>query len=275
MAGDVLVRLRQGGHRGLVRAGVHADARPQLAVHLHADFHGVGRDLGFVEGRPTRRLEQTLRVAEALVQLFGDVRRERREHHHQRREFGAFGGAPAGARHVEVFHHRRDGGVELQRRHLLAHLFDGAVQGAFHMRFGRAVLGGQDALPQAVQKAGRALDAAALVVRRLIVRADEQQIEAHRVRSVFGDDRVRGDHVAAALGHLASVADDEAVGAELAERLVEVERAEVVQRHGEKARVHEVQHGVFVAADVAVHGKPLARELRVEGRIVPVRARIA
>ena len=109
----------------------------------------------------------------------------------------------------------------------------------------------------------RALDAAALIVRSLVVGAHEKQVQPHGVGAVFRHHVVRANDVAAALGHLAAVADDDAVGAKLAERFVEIQHVHVGQRHGEKARVHEMQHGVFVAADVAIHRQPLAGEFSV------------
>jgi chaperonin cofactor prefoldin len=67
--------------------------------------------------------------------------------------------------------------------------------------------------------------------------------------------------VALALAHLRALADDEPVGAEAGERLVEREQPRVVQHHRHEARVEQVQHRVLVAADVAVHRQPLAGEL--------------
>ena len=59
------------------------------------------------------------------------------------------------------------------------------------------------------------------------------------------------------LRHLRAVLDDQAVGAELRERLLEVDVPDVVQHHRDEARVHQVQHGVLVAADVRVDRQPL------------------
>ncbi len=64
------------------------------------------------------------------------------------------------------------------------------------------------------------------------------------------------------------------MGAELHERLLEIDVAEVLEHHGDEARVHQVQHRVLVAADVAVHGQPAGGERVVHGRVVPVRGRV-
>ena len=47
--------------------------------------------------------------------------------------------------------------------------------------------------------------------------------------------------------------------------------ARVVQHHRDEARVQQVQHGVLVAADVAVHRQPLLRQLAVERHVVAAR----
>ena len=91
-------------------------------------------------------------------------------------------------------------------------------------------------------------------------------------RSMIGSGN---DHVPLALGHLGALANDQSVGAELREGLLEVEPPHVVQRHGDEARVEEVEHGVLVAADVGVDRQPAAGEFGVEGAVVEVGGRIA
>ena len=58
------------------------------------------------------------------------------------------------------------------------------------------------------------------------------------------------------------------MGTKPLERLAEADDAELMQGHGEEAGVHQVQHGVLVAADVAVHRQPLRRQLRLDGEVV-------
>ena len=58
------------------------------------------------------------------------------------------------------------------------------------------------------------------------------------------------------------------MGAKPFERFAEADDAELMQGHGQEAGVHEVQHRVLVATDVAVHRQPLGGQLRLDGEVV-------
>ena len=116
----------------------------------------------------------------------------------------------------------------------------------------------------------RADDALVAIVTALFERAEEHQVHPHGIGAVLLDQRIRHDDVAAALRHLRAFIDDQTVRAELRERLFEVDEAEILQRHRDEARIHQVQHGVLVAADVRVHRQPLARDVGIEGDVVAI-----
>ena len=65
------------------------------------------------------------------------------------------------------------------------------------------------------------------------------------------------------------------MGTELRVRGVEVQVAEVGQHHADKSGIQEMQHRVFVAADVAAHRKPLLGPGRVERPVGEFRGGVA
>jgi hypothetical protein len=154
--------------------------------------------------------------------------------------------------------------VVLELRELLGDLLDRLVQLALDVGVRRSVgeprpssCSRDDRVPEPTQEAVRALDALVPVVAALLERAPGTSGTAERVGAELLDDRVGHDHVPLALRHLGALADDQAVGAEACEGLLEVQPPQVVEHHGEEARVEEMEHGVLVAPDVAVHREPL------------------
>ena len=80
---------------------------------------------------------------------------------------------------------------------------------------------------------------------------------------------VIGRHRAGTLRHLLAARGDDALVEQPGERLVEIEQAEIVQRHGEEARVDQVHGGVLAPADVLIHRHPVFHFGRIEGARVP------
>ena len=133
------------------------------------------------------------------------------------------------AHDVHVLHHRRDRGVVLQPRHVVAHFLDRLVKLAQHGGIGRARAPGlEHARPEPVEKSPNAGDALVLKIAALLIWSDEHEVRAKRVRAPPFDILVRNHHVAAALRHLRPVTNDRAVRAELRERLLELDVSGVV-----------------------------------------------
>ena len=86
-AGEERLHLLVGQRRGLQRVGVgvggHRDAAADLAVDLHRVLDGVLDEVLRV-GHRERPVRQRGVVAQPLPQLLGQVRRQRRDHQHQR-----------------------------------------------------------------------------------------------------------------------------------------------------------------------------------------------
>src|SRR5579859_1988030 len=62
------------------------------------------------------------------------------------------------------------------------------------------------------------------------------------------------------------------MGSEALERLLKFQEAQVVQRHGEKTHIHQVQHAMFRTSDIHIDREPLAQQIRVPRlRLVVVR----
>ncbi len=160
-------------------------------------------------------------MSEAFVQLFCEVRSERCQHDYQRLQFGARRCAPALASDIQILHHCGNCRVVLEFRHLLGELADGLVHRPLHLPVRRIVTCREYALPQPVEKSIRPLNAFALIVTALLVRSQEQQVHAHRVRTIFGNDIVRDDDVTLALRHLSAFADEQPVRAKTGKGFVE------------------------------------------------------
>ena len=112
--------------------------------------------------------------------------------------------------------------------------------------------------PQTAQEPVHALHALVRPVGVLVGRADEEDVAARGVRAVALHDRRGRDDVAAGLAHLRAVLRDHPLREQRPEGLLEVEVAEVRERLGEEARVHQVQDRVLDPADVLIDRHPLA-----------------
>src|SRR5436190_434438 len=229
---------------GLGRPARHGDPPAQLAVHLHRDLHLLGGREPLVEGGPTRRGEDRILMAEPLPQRLAEVRRVGGKENEQR-----LGRAPRRrhrsrlAHQVDVLHHRRDRGVVVQRFGIGADLLDGLVQLALHRRRelpGAGAGGLVRACPHLVEEPPDPDDAGIAEVPALLEGAEEHEVHAERVGSPLLEVLVGDDGVAPRLGHLGPVLHDHPVGAELDIRLLEGEVPEILERHGDEPRVHEV-----------------------------------
>ena len=96
-------------------------------------------------------------------------------------------------------------------------------------------------------------------------RRRKQDKDPGGVRAVTGDDLLGIDHVALGLGHLSPVFEDHPLGQQVFERLVKADQPQVLQDHGKKPRVHQVQDRMLHAADVLVHGHPAVGQRPVKG----------
>ncbi len=129
-----------------------------------------------------------------------------------------------------------------------------------------------DQAVHAVQEPVAALHAGIRPVELPVGRRGEQDEEPRGIRTVFGHDILRADHVAQGLAHLLAVLVDHPLRQQVLERLLAGNEPHVVQGHHEEARVEQVQNrmlhpaGVLVYAVIAepvVHLFPLERLLRV------------
>ena len=129
--------------------------------------------------------------------------------------------------------------------------------------------------PETMQETAHAFDAGVAPIEIALGGRGEQTEEPRRVGAVPRDQVVGLDDVAARFAHRGAVLDDHALGEEVAEGLVEREEAEIAQDFREEARVEEMQHRVFDAADVLVDAaapEPV-RHLRRRKRLALVRRR--
>jgi len=186
-------------------------------------------------------------------ELFCEVRSEGCNHRHEGLDLGAGSDAATRADDVQALHHRGDRGVVTEFRDLLRDLTNRLMHLPLDALVGRAILGTNRGVEEAVQEAAGTLDPLVLVVATLLERPEKHEVRSEGVGAVLFDDRIGHDHVALRLRHLRAFTDDEAVSAEPREGLLEVDVAEILQHHREEARVEQVQHGVLVATDVGVH----------------------
>ena len=149
---------------------------------------------------------------------------------------------------VREFHHPRDGGVERQLGDIIRDRADRLMEDAVFFAVRRAIddrrvelhcFGAviDDEPPDAIEETEDAVDA--LHAPRLggFERAHEHFVEAKRIGTVFGDDGIGVDDVAAALGHLLVVfAEDHALVDELLERLGRADDAAVEEHFVPEAR---------------------------------------
>ena len=133
----------------------------------------------------------------------------------------------------------------------------------------------QRQLPDAVEPAPLALNAAVVPVAAGLPGAEEHQIEADGVGAEAFDPLVGVDDVAAALGHLVSVFGDRALIEESGERLVDRQVAHIARGLGEEAGVEQVHDGVLRAAGVLVDRQPAFGQLGADRRVVVVRIDVA
>ena len=167
---------------------------------------------------------------------------------------------------VGADHHLRDGGVEAELFNVLTDFFECLMHHAEQFLVGagnlpdlrgnligsiRLFLAGDT--PDAGEKTGNALDPLHLPGFHLFERAHEHFIEAQCVGTVFFDDVVGVDHVAAGLGHFLSVlAQDESLVDEFLKRLGRGDVAEVEEHLVPETGVEQVKHGVLGAANVEI-----------------------
>src|SRR3990172_4930888 len=270
----------------LVDAGGRLDAVAHLPVHLDDQRDLILAGQLRVPGRPGLPVH-AVGAAAARPQLFGDVRRHRRQHQHQRLDGLVPGVAVDGAGVTgaeQAVRHLHEGGqerVEPESLHVLRRLADGLVGEAAHLPHGvRGRLAGprfvQDEAPDAVEPAPDAVDPLGAEGAALVPGADEHQVAAEGVGAVADDVLVRGDDVTARLRHALAVrAQDLPLVEQPQERLVAVDDTQVAGDLPEEAGVEQVHDGVLCAAGVLVHGQPGLCALRVDGPGIVARAEVA
>ncbi len=271
----------------------HRDDVAHLAIDLHRDLERVmhqERGVGLGPGL----LPQPL-AAERRPQLLGDVRRVGLDQRDQGRgrepDDRGLGVAAPRRSLVEQLHGRGDGGVEVEALcRVASRLVDRPVRLARQREAALAQPGGRGGRgseayavlgqaahhrPQALEKPVAAGDAAVGPLGVVLGRAQEQHVEAQRVRAVAGDQLVGRDHVALRLGHLGAVLVDHALREQALEGLLEADQPGVVEHLREEARVEQVQDRVLDAADVLVDGQPAVDIAPLPGVVGVVRVDVA
>src|SRR3989344_9349924 len=189
-------------------------------------------------------------------------------------------------------HHRRNGGIELERLYVTSH---------FQYRFVQLPLGplgsslfvacpvairakrgcgtGVRSLsqpPHAFKESPRAYHALRAPRDRIGEGPHEHFVHAERVGAVGLHDVVGIYHVAVALAHLLSVWRlDESDGDQTHERLVSGNDADVVQEFVPKARVDKVARRVLRAAHIGVYRCPVFLFFLIDERFFVVRVHVA
>ena len=94
--------------------------------------------------------------------------------------------------------------------------------------------------------------------------------QPERVCTLVVEDGLGSYQIALGLGHLGAAEADHPLGEQSLERLPEALRGDtqVGQRLGEEPGVHQVEDGVFDAADVLVDGQPVVDRLSREWGLV-------
>src|SRR5689334_12726566 len=107
-------------------------------------------------------------------------------------------------------------------------------------------------VPHATQKTAHSTNAGVGEVSTAVVRSEKHQVHAQRVGSESIEVHVGVHHVASTLAHLAATADQQPVSAKAGEWLLEVQVAQVVQRHCDKAAVQQMQDRVLRSTDIHI-----------------------
>ena len=129
--------------------------------------------------------------------------------------------------------------------------------------------------PQPAQEADDPLDHGLRPLHVLVGRAQEEDVEPHRVGAVLATSSSGPDDVALRLRHLRAAHLHPALVEQARERLAEAEHPQVVHRLDEEARVEQVAGRVVDAADVLRDGQPVVDDGAVERRLVVVRVDVA
>ena len=216
-------------------------------------------------------LVDRVRLTQPRPQLFRQVRCERRQQEQHAGDLFAMHRVTFLQR-IQVRHERCDGGVVAQLLQVLRHRLDRAVQRPPRIERGRPVDQSirvtQHQVPHAAKKTAHAADARIAELTAAVIGSQEHEVHPQRVSPKSIEVRVGIDHVTVAFAHLAAMFGEQTVRSEAAERLLERQVAQVVQRHGDEAAVQQVQNGVLRTADIHVDGQPLRCQLGIERPIV-------
>src|SRR5579884_681821 len=206
-----------------------------------------------------------------MPQLLGDVRGHRSQQLHHRFQHATVDGRARNRlvllfqHDVVGFHQRGQSCVEAELAQVFRDALDGLVAQALDSPTLRRLLATDaardpaigDQAPEAVQETPDALQVFRDKRAALIEWPDEHHVQADGIGPVLLDVLVGRFDVAARLGHLLPVgAQHHALMIQAFERLVEVQVAHIAQRLDEEARVQQVHHGMFRAADVLIDGQP-------------------
>ena len=118
--------------------------------------------------------------------------------------------------------------------------------------------------PESFQKTVGAFHTVLGPLQGLLRRRREQAEQAHRIRSVALDQRLRIDRVALGFGHLGAVLQHHALGEQAREGFVRFHQPFVAHKLVEETRVEQVQDSVFDAAHVLIHGQPVIGRVGIE-----------
>ena len=128
VAGHIRLPPRACERFGLARAGRNRDPPAELPVDLDGEGDLLLDGLVRIELGPGGRLEDAPLRPQPLPELLGDVRAEGGQHDDEWLHLGARCLPVPPADSVQVLHHRRDRGVELELRDLGRHLPDRPVK---------------------------------------------------------------------------------------------------------------------------------------------------
>src|SRR5579859_2879171 len=113
-----------------------------------------------------------------------------------------------------------------------------------------------DDLPDPVQKAYNAADAAIIKIAASFIWSHKQQVEPEDIRAKGGDIVVGIDDIAPRLGDLDATGRNGSIGAETLEWDLEVQMPQIVERHRDEAYIHQVQQTMLRPTDIHVHRQP-------------------
>ena len=131
-------------------------------------------------------------------------------------------------------------------------------------------------IPNAVKEPLTALDGSGIPGGRLLKIADEHLIKPHGIRAVFIDNIVRVYNVSAGFAHLLAVfTQNHAVARALLVGLLSGHHTDIIKEFMPEAAVEQVERGMFHAAVIPIHRRPVFKRFLGGKRFIIMRIAIA